>query len=104
MDNTLKTKVIHIKEAPSDFKGNPLYVYIGRPSMFGNPFAITATTSRSEVVALFREYFTEQIKYKDFQIEVEALRGKTLVCFCKPHACHGDVIASYLNKTMENKK
>jgi hypothetical protein len=25
------------------------------------------------------------------------LRGKTLGCFCKPHPCHGDIIAAYLD-------
>ncbi len=29
--------------------------------------------------------------------DVLALKGKTLGCHCKPAACHGDVIAEYLN-------
>lgn len=46
------------------------------------------------------------LKYKDMiiantelikQIPLE-LRGKTLGCWCKPDACHGDVLAELANK------
>lgn len=30
--------------------------------------------------------------------DAQQLIGKRLGCFCKPHACHGDIIANYLNK------
>ena len=33
----------------------------------------------------------------EYRRRIEGLRGKTLMCFCKPLACHGDVIAEYLN-------
>lgn len=35
---------------------------------------------------------------EDFNEKLQALRGHTLGCHCKPYACHGDVLAEYLNK------
>jgi hypothetical protein len=30
-------------------------------------------------------------------VEVKRLKGKDLVCWCAPLACHGDVILKYAN-------
>lgn len=52
-----------------------------------------------------REDVIEKFKY-DFDFDkfinkdkrkVYDLTGKTLGCFCKPLACHGDVLADFLN-------
>ena len=68
-------------------------VYIGRGSMWGNPFRIGEHGTREEVVELYRKILWEQIKSglvtKD---DLTSLNGKRLGCFCKPQACHGDVI------------
>lgn len=68
-------------------------VYIGRPSRFGNPFKIGLDGTREEVIEKYRNWrmAPEQAKFRaDVQIE---LRGKRLGCYCKPLACHGDVLA-----------
>ncbi|WP_123009399.1 DUF4326 domain-containing protein, partial [Escherichia coli] len=26
-----------------------------------------------------------------------SLKGKVIACHCKPYACHGDIIADYIN-------
>lgn len=73
-------------------------VYIGRPSIYGNPFEITEERSREESVALYKIYFYNRISSdEDFKNKVLTLRGKVLGCFCKPKICHGDVICEYLN-------
>jgi hypothetical protein len=74
-------------------------IYIGRPSIFGNPFSIGKDGDRDEVIKKFRTYFNQRIK-KDahFKQEVLKLKGKTLGCYCKPQDCHGDVIANYLDR------
>ena len=82
------TKVIHIRSAPAGFKINPDYVYIGRPSKWGNPYSVSM--GRTKCINLFREYLTSMPK---LMIALPELRGKTLVCYCKPRACHGDVLA-----------
>lgn len=72
---------------------------IGRSTKYGNPFKLKkdgGEYTRSESVEAFREYW-----YADEQAELRAharaeLKGETLGCYCKPKACHGDVIVEYL--------
>lgn len=73
-------------------------VYIGRPSTFGNPFTIGFDGDRKRVIGLFTIYFYDRLAHEDaFREKVHELAGKTLICYCYPKACHGDVIADYLN-------
>lgn len=65
-------------------------IYIGRPSKWGNPFVIGADGYREQVVAAYRAWIQDQPHLLDALPE---LAGKTLVCFCAPKACHGDVLA-----------
>ena len=71
-------------------------VYVGRPSKWGNPFAIGDDGTRKEVVRRYREYVLSQPALMS-SIR-EELRGKNLVCFCKPRACHGDVLLEIANQ------
>lgn len=74
-------------------------VYIGRPSIYGNPFQIGKDGDRQQVVEKYKNYFYKKIHTdEDFKNQVLNLKGKRLGCFCKPHACHGDIICEYLNK------
>jgi hypothetical protein len=71
--------------------------YIGRGSRFGNPYRIGVDGSRDEVIEKYRGWFYEQlISDRDFRHAAWALKGKRLGCFCKPLACHGDVIVEWL--------
>lgn len=77
-------------------------VYIGRPTIFGNPYEIGKDGNREDVIKKYREYFTERIQTDvNFLKAILTLRGNRLGCFCKPHSCHGDVICEYLNKFYE---
>jgi hypothetical protein len=82
------TNVIHIR----DKTGDKNEVYIGRGSIWGNPFIIGKDGSRHTVIGLYEEYAINKFTPN----EVEVLRGKTLVCYCKPQACHGDVLIELL--------
>ena len=64
-------------------------VYIGRPSKWGNPFVIGKDGSRSDVI---RKYEAWLLKQPALLSALPELKGKTLVCWCKPAACHGDVL------------
>jgi hypothetical protein len=71
---------------------DPFDVYIGRPSKWGNPFEIGRDGTREEVVEKFQEWLLGQpALLRDAKRE---LKGKRLGCFCKPLACHGDVLAA----------
>ena len=70
-------------------------VYIGRGSSFGNPYVIGKDGDRDEVCDKFIELVesTDGLK-EDLKSE---LKGKDLVCFCKPHRCHGDYLLKIAN-------
>jgi len=89
----LKTKVINIKNAPRGWRDDPSYVYIGRPSQWGNPFR-SKDLGRAKAILEFTVWFRGRLA-SDIWLwrELRTLRGKTLVCFCKPLDCHGDVMA-----------
>ena len=85
-----KTRVVHKKKAKFD-------VYIGRPSIFGNPYSVMKY-GRQGCIHQYRLYFYNKIKKDpEFKKKVLDLKGKTLGCWCKPLACHGDIIAEYIN-------
>ncbi len=88
------TRVVNLKKQPYD-------VYIGRGSIFGNPFTHKDGTtaefiveSRSVAVEKYREYIMNK---PELLARIPELKGKTLGCFCKPLSCHGDVLAELAN-------
>ena len=91
------TKVIHIRNAPEGWETDPQYVYIGRPGRgqtgyFGNPFPLNGGP-RGSTIKLFEEYARNRIQYdSQYAYAIKRLRDRTLVCFCRPLACHGDVL------------
>lgn len=70
-------------------------VYIGRPSKWGNPFVIGKDGTRAEVIEKYRRYL---MRNERLLRDMSELRGKDLVCFCKPAACHGDVLLEFANQ------
>ena len=95
----VKIEVVNIKT----YKGKG--EYIGRPSALGNPFNVTKKTPRAESIKKYRVWLWEKFKSKDTKViaELERLlsicrKEKNLVlkCYCKPLACHGDIIKSCL--------
>lgn len=60
-------------------------VYIGRGSRWGNPFRISFAQDRHTVIERFR---CEVLP----TLDVRPLIGKSLVCFCAPRPCHGDLL------------
>lgn len=80
--------VVHCKKDPYD-------VYIGRPSKWGNPFAIGKDGTREEVIEKYREWLMKN--WVDAFLDVAELRGKILGCWCAPLPCHGDILAELAN-------
>lgn len=65
---------------------------------FGNPYS-EKKYGRERCIALFEEYFLKRVEEdKAFREAVLSLKGKRLGCFCKPLACHGDVIKQWLDQ------
>ncbi len=76
------TRVVHCKKEPYD-------VYIGRGSKWGNPFIIGQDGNREEVISKYEIYIMSR---KDLIDSLPELRDKVLGCWCKPKACHGDIL------------
>jgi hypothetical protein len=104
------TTVGHIKRVPEWWRTDEHFVFIGRQKEgmhFGNPFSAKSRTlagvrvpTRETSIDCFRRWLLGEA-YQDVEQErrrwilsnLHLLRGKTLVCFCHPQTCHGDVLA-----------
>jgi hypothetical protein len=86
---TTRALVVHCKRAPYD-------VYIGRPSIWGNPFHIGRDGLREDVIKLYEEWLSHRVSL--MRRAKRELRGKVLGCFCAPLACHGDILARVANE------
>lgn len=93
----MPTRVVNI------LKTKDYDVYIGRGGQgkdgyFGNPFRLSPEESRGATLERYKTYFNNRIANDpEFKQRVLLLKDKTLGCFCKPHACHGDIIAEWLD-------
>lgn len=86
-------KVVHCKVA---LKGS--FIYVGRPTKWGNPFSHKEGTTaqfkvdtREEAVAKYQEW----ICYGEGQHlldDLGELRRRDLGCWCAPKRCHADVL------------
>ncbi|MBO9375497.1 DUF4326 domain-containing protein [Sphingomonas histidinilytica] len=75
-------------------------VYIGRGSKWGNPFVIGRDGDRATVIAKYERWLRTR---HDLLRALDELRGRDLVCFCAPLACHGDVLRRLANATREER-
>ena len=94
-------RVVHCKKEHFD-------VYVGRGSVWGNPYSHKEGTlaehvveSRSEAIKKFEEYL---LSNEDLMKKLPGLRGKTLGCWCTNSEdwnpgdklkCHGQIIQKY---------
>lgn len=98
-------------------------IRIDRRSIFGNPYRIgqfygqdngtivlspvkqpwaPEKITRKIAIALYKTYFYDRLSWDpEFRIRVMELRGHKLACWCRPLACHGEVIMEFLNNGEE---
>jgi hypothetical protein len=71
-------------------------VYVGRPSKWGNQFVMGRDgMDRSTVIAKYEAWLEAHDEVK--RAAVRELRGKDLVCWCAPLACHAEVLLRVAN-------
>lgn len=97
------TQVVNFRDVKAHWNAetkswdSPDFVYIGRANRFyripgskwGNPFKPGRDCSREDITSKYRAYLLNR---PDLLAALDELRGKTLVCWCKPLICHGDVL------------
>lgn len=89
----------------------PWIFYIGRPSPLGNPYEIGIHGSRTEVIEKYKKLLEDSLKdplskmsqaIGDIELILKGYGKAELVCWCKPLACHGDVIKSVLEARVKD--
>jgi len=81
-------KVVHCKKDSYD-------VYIGRPSKWGNPFAVGIDGTRQEVIDKYERYIRNKPELLN---DLKELKGKVLGCWCAPQPCHGNVLIKLIEE------
>ena len=106
--NTIKSKEDTMKQVYKKQVHNKKHktassdaVYIGRPSKWGNPFVIGKDGNREQVIAKFEEWILGQ---PQLLADLHEIKGKDLVCWCAPEACHGDVLARLANNDSQSQE
>ena len=105
----LRPKYANLKE----WMRHSNHIYIGRarivlidgerfppkPSLWANPFKLDSSTmTREQVLEKYEMYLLELLeKRPELRDELKTLQGKILGCWCKPEACHGDVLIKVLS-------
>lgn len=84
-------------------------IYIGRGSIFGNPFEMKnqSQKERERVIRKFEKLFysLDGIQMRaEAQKLVEKHRNIVLLCYCYPKLCHGDVIRDYMVDVLQADK
>ncbi len=86
--------------------------YDGADGIFGNPLkvyrpCVECGITHFDVVDLLDCYRAYVIRRAGadlvFADRLRAIQGKRLACFCKPRACHGDILAELLNAGFPDK-
>lgn len=77
------TTVVNVRNAEYD-------IYVGRPTIWGNPFIIGKDGTRAEVIAKYEEWLRTN---SHLLALLPTLRGYRLGCHCAPRDCHGAVLA-----------
>jgi hypothetical protein len=102
-----KTTVIHVADLHGGRGKVKLpwdAVYIGREmpsfglgrSAFANPFHIPIDGTREDVIWKYNQWIRNRPDL--VQHARQLLKGKRLVCWCKPLACHGDVLVQLIEE------
>lgn len=80
--------VVHFNKEPCD-------IYVGRPSIYGNPYHIGIDGTREEVIRRHEVYvFSRPELIKKIRQE---LPGKILGCYCFPLLCHAELLVRIAN-------
>lgn len=98
----MRSKVVHCKKEKYD-------VYVGRPSVWGNPFShldgtlgIFKVETREEAIQKYEEWVLSQ---PEMMKEIKTqLKGRVLGCWCKPKSCHGDILLRIANEESLDEK
>lgn len=99
----MKTYYVFNKRTYKPPKGLPLWalngaiVYVGRPTVFGNPYIVGKDGKQGECVKLYRKWIRLPQQEALRERMRSELKDKHLLCWCSPLPCHADVIMEIVN-------
>src|SRR4030067_3345256 len=74
--------------------------YVGRPTIFGNPFLISSESDVQFCVDAYRRWLHLPSQARIVDLAKKMLKGKDLACFCPlDQPCHADVLLEIVNAT-----
>ena len=99
----MKIELLNIKDYSEDD-----FIFIGRPSIFGNPYshkeksqAKYITETRDESIEMYRKHLDENPHIIDSLLkELQESNTNKIGCFCVPKKCHGEILI----EAVENRK
>jgi len=72
--------------------------WLGNPHPIGWCDRCLEYHTREECIEAFKIDFYQKLETESaFRQHVISLRGKRLGCYCKPEACHGDIIKAWID-------
>ena len=103
LGSTHPIEVINIRHL-CDVQVGTIMFRIGRGTSLGNPFRMESEADRAEVIDRYRQWLWSKMQEPGWNAQKAALRAimdaqdsgvrVVLACYCKPKACHGDVIVA----------
>ena len=83
-------KVVNLRKEPYD-------IYIGRGSIWGNPFTQVPVNTKARFIVATREdsitHYESYARNNSIIMDnLHLLKDKVLGCYCKPKSCHGDIL------------
>jgi len=100
-----KTQVVRIRRKKTGEVVQDCDIYIGRrmtmggwnlpQSKWANPFPVKKESERADALRKYEEWIRTQ---PHLIASLEELRGKRLGCWCKPKACHGDILIRLMDE------
>jgi len=89
MDNSPRVLNAHIDTIPDDA------IWVDRNTKYGNPFKLGINGDVAEVTALYIDYLTNN---PDLIADIrQNLKGKSQACWCRPSACHAELLLKLAN-------
>jgi len=74
--------------------------YVGRPTIFGNPFLISSESDVQFCVDAYRRWIHRPSQARIVDLAKKMLKGKDLACWCPlDQPCHADVLLEIANAT-----
>jgi hypothetical protein len=72
--------------------------YVGRPTIYGNPFKMLTEDKRDEVCLAYDLWIQAPAQAQLRERIKKNLKGKDLVCWCAPKRCHAETLLRIANE------